>query len=318
MSLPRALGIALGVLADWKFGDPERRHPVAAYGRAVRAVEAKLYRDDKRAGVVFLAALVVPLWTAGRRAERWSRRHPLAEVLLTGAATWITLCGTTLRRRAREIAEPLAAGDVEAGRAAYPRLLFTSPEQMADHELAPVVVFAVSESCCDAEVAPLFWGAVAGVPGLLAYRAVNTLDSTVGYLSPRYRNFGWASARLDDVLNYLPSRIAAVLTALSAPAAGGSAAGAWRVWRSDARLDTSPNSGQLFAAFAGALGIRLKKPERGNHPGAPVVAFGSGGPATPAAASAAVRLSARVGVLAGAAAVAAAAFRGNRPRLRRG
>jgi adenosylcobinamide-phosphate synthase len=302
----RAFGLALGVLADWVFGDPERHHPVAAYGRVVRSVESRLYRDDRRAGVAFLATLVVPVWTAGRLATRVSRRHPVAEVVLTAAATWVTICGTTLRRRAREIAEPLAVGDIAAARAAYPRLLFTGSDVMTDDDLAPMVLFAVADSCCDAEVAPLFWGAVAGVPGLLAYRAVNTLDSVVGYLSPRYRNFGWASARADDVANYVPSRLAAALTALTARTAGGGARNAWRVWRSDARLDTSPNSGQLFAAFAGALDIRLEKPERGRHPGSSVVAFGSGGPVTADAAVTGIRLSASVGVAAAAAAVLAA------------
>ena len=111
-----------------------------------------------------------------------------------------------------------------------------------------------------AEVAPLLWAAVAGVPGVLAYRAVNTLDAMIGNRSPRYARFGWAAARLDDAANIAPARVAAVLTALCAPLAGGSAAGAVRAWRRDAGRHPSPNAGVVEAAFAGALGVRLGGP----------------------------------------------------------
>ena len=118
-------------------------------------------------------------------------------------------------------------------------------------------VESVAENTSDAAVAPLFWGAVAGVPGLLAYRAANTLDAMVGYRSPRYARFGWASARLDDVLNWLPARATAALTVLTAQLAGGSPAGAWRAWQRDGAAHPSPNAGRCEAALAGALGLRL-------------------------------------------------------------
>jgi adenosylcobinamide-phosphate synthase len=103
------------------------------------------------------------------------------------------------------------------------------------------------------------------VPGLLVYRAVNTLDAMVGYRSPRYRRFGWAAARLDDVANLLPSRATAGLTTLCAPLVGGSARGAWAAWRRDAAAHPSPNAGQVEAAFAGALEVRLGGPTRYPH-----------------------------------------------------
>jgi adenosylcobinamide-phosphate synthase len=118
-------------------------------------------------------------------------------------------------------------------------------------------VESVAENTADAAVAPLFWGAVAGLPGLLAYRAVNTLDAMVGHRSPRYARFGWAAARLDDIANWVPARVTAALTVACAPVVGGSAAGAWRAWQRDGAAHPSPNAGRCEAAVAGALGLRL-------------------------------------------------------------
>jgi adenosylcobinamide-phosphate synthase len=123
--------------------------------------------------------------------------------------------------------------------------------------LVRATVESVAENTSDAAVAPLFWGAVAGLPGLIGYRAVNTLDAMVGYRSPRYARFGWAAARLDDVVNWVPARATAVLTVLVAPLAGGSPAGAWHAWRRDGAAHPSPNAGRCEAALAGALGLRL-------------------------------------------------------------
>jgi len=115
----------------------------------------------------------------------------------------------------------------------------------------------VAENTSDAVAAPLFWGAVAGIPGLLGYRAVNTLDAMVGHRSPRYARFGWAAARLDDLVNWVPARLAGLAAVLAAPLVGGSSSAAWRAVRNDARQHPSPNAGVVEAAFAGALGVRL-------------------------------------------------------------
>jgi adenosylcobinamide-phosphate synthase len=118
-------------------------------------------------------------------------------------------------------------------------------------------VESLAENTSDAVVAPLVWGALAGVPGLLGYRAVNTLDAMVGYTSPRYLRFGRVAARLDDAANLLPARLAAVLTVLAAPSVGGDRSAAWRVLRRDGGRHPSPNAGRPEAAAAGALGVRL-------------------------------------------------------------
>ena len=115
----------------------------------------------------------------------------------------------------------------------------------------------MAENTCDAVVAPLLWGAVAGVGGLLGYRAVNTLDAMVGHHSMRYERFGWAAARLDDVANLVPARLTALLAAALAPAVGGSGRAALRTVRRDGAAHPSPNAGRCEAAFAGALGVSL-------------------------------------------------------------
>jgi adenosylcobinamide-phosphate synthase len=155
------------------------------------------------------------------------------------------------------MARALDAGDLDAARARLPHLCGRAPDELDLAGVARASVESIAENTSDAVVAPLVWGAVAGVPGLLAYRAVNTLDAMVGYRSPRYRRFGWAAARLDDLVNLLPSRAAAGLTTLCAPVVGGSARGAWQAWRRDAPAHPSPNAGQVEAAFAGALEVRL-------------------------------------------------------------
>ncbi|WP_137161867.1 CobD/CbiB family cobalamin biosynthesis protein, partial [Blastococcus sp. CCUG 61487] len=145
----------------------------------------------------------------------------------------------------------------EAGRAALPALAGRDPRSLDADGLARATVESVAENTSDAAVAPLFWGAVAGLPGLLGYRAVNTLDAMVGHRSPRYERFGWAAARLDDVANWVPARLTAALTVACAPLVGGSAPGALRTWLRDGAAHPSPNSGRCEAAAAGALGVRL-------------------------------------------------------------
>jgi adenosylcobinamide-phosphate synthase len=115
----------------------------------------------------------------------------------------------------------------------------------------------VAENTSDAAVGPLVWGALSGPAGLAGYRAVNTLDSMVGYRSARYARFGWAAARLDDVVNWAPSRLTGLLAVAFAPAAGGRPGAAWRALRRDGSRHPSPNAGRCEAAFAGALGVRL-------------------------------------------------------------
>jgi adenosylcobinamide-phosphate synthase len=253
----RPLGLALGVLADAVFADPRRGHPVAGFGRAAAALEARLYADDVRRGAVFTGVAVAGPVVTGVLVQRVTRRRPVLGTLAMAAATWAVLGGTTLAREGQSMASSLEAGDVPAARHRLRNLCAREAGGLGAAELARATVESLAENTSDAVVAPLAWGAVAGVPGLLGYRAVNTLDAMVGYTSPRYLRFGRVPARLDDVLNLLPARLTAVLTVIAAPAVGGDRTAAWRVLRRDGGRHPSPNAGRPEAAAAGALGVRL-------------------------------------------------------------
>src|SRR5258705_9627102 len=154
------------------------------------------------------------------------------------------------------MADRLDRGDLAAARAQLPNLCGRDPSTLDETELARATVESVAENTSDAVVAPLAWGALFGLPGLVGYRAVNTLDAMVGHRSPRYRDFGTVSARLDDLANLGPSRATAALTVALAPLAAGRRREALRIWLRDGRRHPSPNAGQCEAAVAGALDIR--------------------------------------------------------------
>lgn len=257
MGAGRAVGLLLGVAADAAFGDPGRGHPVAMFGRAAQSLEKALYRDRRAAGVVYTGALVGGATALGVLVQRGARRGPVLEAAATGVVTWAVLGGTSLSDEGAAMARLLEAGELDAARERLGNLCGRDATGLDCQGLARATVESVAENTSDAVVAPLVWGAIAGIPGLVGYRTANTLDAMVGHKSPRYREFGWASARFDDLLNLLPSRTAAVVTAVCAPVVGGSAGGAWRTWRRDASAHPSPNAGQVEAAFAGALEIRL-------------------------------------------------------------
>ncbi|MFF0738288.1 cobalamin biosynthesis protein [Streptomyces chartreusis] len=248
-----AYGAAAGLLGDLLLGDPRRGHPVAAFGRAAAAVERVLWRDDRSRGALHTAVCAGGAVALGAVAARVVRTSPAASLALTGAATWAVVGGTSLAREARAVGRALEAGDVEAARARLPHLCGRDPQALDADGIARAVVESVAENTSDAVVGALVWGAVGGVPGLLGFRAVNTLDAMVGHRSPKYLRYGWASARLDDVAGWPGARLTAVLATL----AGDDPRGAVRAWRADAAAHPSPNAGPVEASFAGALGVRL-------------------------------------------------------------
>ncbi|MER5307871.1 cobalamin biosynthesis protein [Streptomyces sp. NPDC002773] len=248
-----AWGAAAGLAADLLVGDPRRGHPVAAFGRAAAAVEQRLHRDHRGWGALHTAVCAGSTAALGALAARTVRNRPAASAALTAVSVWAVVGGTTLGREARAIGGALAAGDLEVARERLPHLCGRDPQSLDGPAMARAVVESVAENTSDAVVGALFWGAVAGVPGLLGFRAVNTLDAMVGHKSPRHRRFGWASARLDDVAGWPGAR----LTAALATVAGGDPRGAVRAWRADAPKHPSPNAGPVEASFAGALGVRL-------------------------------------------------------------
>ncbi|GLZ40484.1 cobalamin biosynthesis protein [Actinokineospora sp. NBRC 105648] len=255
MAAARALGLLLGVAADAVYGDPRRGHPVAGFGQVAQRLEKLAYRDNRVAGAVYTALLTGGAVGVGVLAER--ARNPLVRTAATAVATWVVLGGRSLAAEGALIGKHLDAGEIEAARTRIPHLCGRDPEVLDGPAMARATVESVAENTSDAVVAPLLWGAVFGVPGLLGYRAVNTLDAMVGHRSPRYLRFGWASARLDDVVNLVPARVAAGLTVVGAPVVGGNRRSAWVAWQRDASAHPSPNAGRVEAAFAGALEVRL-------------------------------------------------------------
>jgi adenosylcobinamide-phosphate synthase len=252
-----AAGLALGYALDAALGDPRRFHPVAGYGKLAAALERRAYADDRVAGLRHVGIAVgVPVALAGAAALA-TRRRPVLRALVTAALTWTVLGGTSLRREARAMSTSLADGDLAAARRRLPHLAGRDPSTLDSSELARATVESVAENTSDAVVGPLVWGAVAGLPGLVGYRAVNTLDAMVGHRSPRYARFGTAAARADDLANLVPSRLTALMTVAAAPTVGGSPARTAWVWLRDGNRHPSPNSGQCEAAMAGALGVRL-------------------------------------------------------------
>ena len=252
-----AAGLVAGYLLDAVLGDPRRFHPVAGFGTAAGKLESRMYAPDRRAGAAFAALAVGGPAVAGLALARATRGRPVARTVLVAAATWTVLGGRTLRRESRIMAGHLDHGDLPAARDRLNHLCGRDPSTLDGPELARATVESVAENTSDAVVAPLLWGGLLGLPGLLAYRAANTLDAMVGHRSPRYERFGTAAARLDDALNLIPSRLTGLLTIAAAPAVGGSPRETLRVWRRDRNDHPSPNAGQCESAMAGALEVRL-------------------------------------------------------------
>ena len=259
----RAAGLVAGHALDVVFADPQRHHPVALFGTAARRLEHRVHADSRGVGAVYTATLVGGTALGAAVAQRalragarpvvgQGRARSIAEFGAVTAATWVALGGTSLVREGDAMATLLEADDLAGARQRLAHLCARDASDLQPADLARATVESIAENTSDAVVAPLVWGAALGAPGLLGYRAANTLDAMVGYRSPRYRHFGWASARLDDLLNLLPARLAALLVFVVTGRRE-----ALAVWRRDAHLHPSPNAGPVEAATAGALGVRL-------------------------------------------------------------
>jgi adenosylcobinamide-phosphate synthase len=216
-----------------------------------------MYAPTTAAGARYAAVAAGLPVAAAVAVSAATRRRPVVRAALVAVATWSVLGSTSLRREGMAMAHALDGGDLATARERLPRLCGRDPSALGAPELARATVESIAENTSDAAVGALFWGAVAGLPGLVGYRTVNTLDAMVGHRSARYARFGAAAARLDDAANLVPARLTAALTVAAAPIAGGSPWRALRTWVRDGHRHPSPNSGQCEAAMAGALGIRL-------------------------------------------------------------
>ena len=249
-----AVRLALACAMDLVAGDPEWfPHPVRWFGRLTGLGERWLRRPraSARREIVAGAALTTSVvsvgWVMGRP------RNALWQVLLA----WTALAARSLLDEAHAVIRALEAHDLGLARKRLSRIVGRDTELLNESEIARAVIETLAESACDGIVAPLFWMAVGGLPGAMAYKAVNTLDSMIGHPEPPYRYFGRFAARLDDAANFVPARLTAFCIVTSAFFSHKDAPQAARMWWRDGAKHASPNAGQSEAAMAGALGVRL-------------------------------------------------------------
>ncbi|MHB8244753.1 MAG: adenosylcobinamide-phosphate synthase CbiB [Acidimicrobiales bacterium] len=246
-SRSNALAASVGLVVDAMVGDePLRPHPVALFGRAMAILERHIWDDCRLAGIGYALSGVIAAGAGGALLDQL----PFGPI----AAGYTATAGRGLWSAASAVSQALEKGDVTRARGLLPALVGRDPANLDSSEISRAAVESVAENTVDGIVAPVLWGAVGGAAGALTYRAVNTLDSMVGYRNERYENFGWAGARLDDMANYVPSRVTALLVAAVRPQR-------WReIWWSvhnEAPSHPSPNAGVAEAAFAAALDLRL-------------------------------------------------------------
>jgi adenosylcobinamide-phosphate synthase len=284
---------------DLIVGDPEWfPHPVRAMGHMVAAGEAAArpghhapVRDLVQGGVVTLIVVMVTAAVAVLTLRAVRLVHPGAAFVTEILLAWTALATGSLLGEASRVIRALNGGDLASARARLARIVGRDTAGLSEPEIARGVIETLAESTCDAIVAPLCYLVAGGVPAALAYKAVNTLDSMIGHREPPYTYFGRAAARLDDIANFIPARLAALAIIVAAACTDQSAAGAVRVWRCDHASHDSPNAGHPEAAMAGALGVRLGGTNY--YAGVPVARalLGAGSPApTMSAARAACRI----------------------------
>lgn len=260
----------MALVVDAVVGDPPwlwRRmpHPVVWIGQAVKFLDEKLNREDlsptqrKILGIVTILFVVSLAIVVG-----WS----LEALFLSFAFGWIgivviaaiLLAGRSLYDHVAAVANAVETGGIDAARSEIAKIVGRDPEQLDESGLSRAAIESAAENFSDGLVAPALWFAVLGLPGLLAYKAINTADSMIGYRSPKYRDFGWAAARLDDVVNWPAARISSLLIGIAAPLGGGSFWKSLQAIRADARKHRSPNAGWPEASMAAALGVSLSGP----------------------------------------------------------
>ncbi|WP_342481260.1 adenosylcobinamide-phosphate synthase CbiB [Paenibacillus sp. FSL L8-0340] len=260
-----ALILLAAYMLDLIVGDPRSLpHPVVYMGKAISAIERLIRRFVLQPRSLKRAGVLLPLLVAG---GAWG-----LTALLVGLLSWVspwlgwaagawlistTIAAKGLKEAGLAVYVELRKGDLPAARKALGMIVGRDTAGLESPEIVRGTVETVAENIVDAIISPLFFALLGGAPLAMAYRAVNTLDSMVGYKNDKYRDLGWASARLDDVANYIPARITALLLTLCAWLLRLDWQGCWRTVLRDARLHPSPNSGYPESAVAGALGIRL-------------------------------------------------------------
>lgn len=268
-----AMIMLVALCIDAVLGWPERLfraigHPVTWIGRMIDALDRWINLEGADESARRVAGIVTVAVVVGAAAEiawvvTWVLPAGSPGILLGGVLAWPLVAMRSLRDHIRAVADPLAAGDLVAARRAVSMIVGRDPDQLDKEGIARATIESLAENTSDGIVAPVLWGVLFGLPGIAAYKAINTLDSMIGHRTQRHRAFGWAAARIDDLVNLPASRLSALLLIIAAVLLPGASAGnAFAAVERDAGRHRSPNAGWPEAAMAGALGLRLAGPRR--------------------------------------------------------
>jgi adenosylcobinamide-phosphate synthase len=263
-------GLVAALSIDALFGYPDFifraiGHPVTWIGALIASLDRRLNREDwpegirKATGALTAITISALAFGAALGLQDLLMRLPVP-TLWVGLAGSTLLASRSLYQHVREVADALDGGGLDAGRKAVARIVGRDPKALDEAGVARAAIESLAENASDGIVAPVFWFALLGLPGVAAYKAINTADSMIGHRSPCYRAFGWAAARLDDVVNLPASRLTAALFILAANFRSASPRGAFQAVMRDAPRHRSPNAGWPEAAMAGALGLKLAGP----------------------------------------------------------
>lgn len=251
-----AVAMLAGVGLDAWLGEPRRLHPLVGFGRVAQAIERRLHRDARLRGVIAWCVAVLPaVAVAAGTAHLLATWSSWAAMGFSAAMLYLAVGNRSLGEHARAVEMPLCAGDLDTARTMVGRMVSRDTQALDASQVAAAATESVLENGADAVFGALFWFALLGAPGVVLYRLANTLDAMWGYRTARHERFGWAAARIDDLLNYIPARLTALTYAVL-----GDARRALRCWRTQAPLWDSPNAGPVMAAGAGAIGVRLGGP----------------------------------------------------------
>ena len=253
------VALVLDVVIGWPGWLYRRvRHPETWLGRLITWADDRFNPGgtaSQGAGIVLCGAILLIVAFLGFLLML-ALPGGLLGIVLGGILAWPLIAARSMHDHVEAVRTPLSSGDLPRARQEVAMIVGRETAGLDDTGVARAAIESLAENTSDGIIAPLFWGAIAGFPGIAAYKALNTLDSMIGHRTPRHEAFGWASARLDDIANLIPARLTAALFALGS----GQAGTAWRVVREDARRHRSPNAGWPEAAMAGGLGVRVSGP----------------------------------------------------------
>ncbi|MGY0691988.1 adenosylcobinamide-phosphate synthase CbiB [Virgibacillus sp. FSP13] len=253
--------IALAYIIDWLVGDPEKwPHPVKGFGRLISYLDREMNKGKHRKskGLLMVGVVVsIVLGLSLLLVICCYQLHPLVGMTIEAVLIATTVSQNNLAKAAMNVYHPLESGDLVNARKNLSYIVGRDTEHLTEGEITRGTVETVAENTSDGITAPFFWGFIGGAPFALVYRAVNTCDSMVGYKNATYQEFGWASARLDDLLNWIPARLTAFIMMVVKRPIHTTFQNAWSILFRDARKHNSPNSGWGEAAVASLLGIQL-------------------------------------------------------------